>query len=82
VAIRNQLLVLAATVAALASQKTLVPATARFNTSNADERLWTHLQLDCNSTTAPSRITREWSRQWGRFAYRHHMPDYGKSRAR
>ncbi len=55
-AIRNQLLVMASTVAALASQKTLVPATARFNISNTNERLWTHWQLNSSSTTAPSRM--------------------------
>jgi hypothetical protein len=41
-AIRHQLLVMASAVAAFASQKTLVPATARFDISHTDEGLWTH----------------------------------------
>lgn len=62
-AVRNQLLVLASTVAAPASQQTLVPATARFNISNTNQGLWTHSQFHCNSTPAHSRIRREWSRR-------------------
>jgi hypothetical protein len=42
-AIRNQLLVVASAVAALASQKTLIPTTARFNISNTNKGMWTHL---------------------------------------
>jgi hypothetical protein len=45
-AIRNQLFVLGSTVAAVASQKTLIPATACFDISNTNKRLWMHwLQL-------------------------------------
>ncbi len=42
-AVRHQLLVLASTMAALASQKTLVPTTARFDIANTNQGLWTHL---------------------------------------
>ena len=42
-AIRNQLLVVASAVAALATQQTLVPATACFDIPNTNQRLWTHL---------------------------------------
>jgi len=55
-AMRHQLLVLASAMAALASQEPLVPATARFNISNTNEGLWSHLQLKDNSRTAFSRI--------------------------
>jgi hypothetical protein len=41
--IRNQLFVMASAVAALAPEQTLVPATARFNVPNANQRLWAHL---------------------------------------
>ncbi len=41
--IRHQLLVMTSTVAALTSQQSLVPATARFNVPDTNEGLWTHL---------------------------------------
>ena len=41
--VRKQLLILFSAVAALASQQTLVPATARFDISDANQGLWTHL---------------------------------------
>ncbi len=56
-AIRNQLLVLASAVPALAAQKTLVPATACFDISYTNEGLGTHSQRDCNATTAASLLT-------------------------
>jgi hypothetical protein len=62
-AVRNQLFVLASTLAALASQKTLVPATAGFNISNTNQGLWTHSQFHSNSTPAHPRIHRQWSRR-------------------
>jgi hypothetical protein len=60
-AIRHQLLVLASPVAALASKKTLVPTTARFDISDTNQGLGTHLQFHCSSKLARSRTHREWS---------------------
>ncbi len=62
-AIRDQLLVLGSTMAALASKHALIPATARFNISNTNQGLWTHVQFHSNSTPAHSRIYRAWSRR-------------------
>ena len=52
--IRNQLLVLASTVPALASQQSLVPATARFNISNTNKGLWIHSALRSSTELALS----------------------------
>ena len=67
-AIRNQLLVLGSTVAALASKKKLVPTTARFDISDTNQGLGTHLQFHCSSKLARSRTNREWSRDAGFFS--------------
>ena len=40
--IRNKTLVLLATVRTLTAQQTLIPATARFNVTHANQRLWMH----------------------------------------
>lgn len=59
----NQLLVLVSAVTALASQKTLVPATARFNILNANKGLWTHGRFNFNATRPCSRIVAYKGRQ-------------------